>query len=394
MKSRMLNTFMRKLKNEKLAKILTNLGYFILQIYYFIARRIIKRKKNSIELNEKVVNDARKRISNVHSCPNMEDEIINLKTDNNIDLSIVLPAYNVEQYIEECIDSILGQRTRYNYELIIVNDGSKDSTDEKIKKYNDNRIKYIVQKNKGLSGARNTGINKSVGKYITFIDSDDVIAQDSIENMMNAIINENADIVVGEHYKFTSEKDCWYMHNNKRIIENDEKDAVRNPGYAWGKIYKRSLFDKVRFPLNAWYEDTLICAVMYRLAKKIVVIDEVVYGYRINANGISRTARKSPKTIDHYWVMEDVIRLMRENGLPENDVFYDILLNHMGTFLYRRISMMPDETKKDCFIMACNLVKKEKSDNYKCNCGLMEKDLKEAFETVNYKLWKLVSFLI
>ena len=394
MKQRMLNTFTRKLKIELLARVVTNIGYTILKIFYIFARVFLLRKSNSIVSSKNELPNALKKMNAIRPKPEMNDEIINLKTDREMDLSIVMPAYNVEKYIKECIESIIGQKTKYKYELIIVNDGAVDNTDEIVRKIKDEHIKYIVQENKGLSGARNTGINYSVGKYIMFVDSDDVMCDGSIDAMMEAVIENNADISVGAYYLFTKKDDKQYFINQSKIIENNSEEAVKNPGYAWGKVYKRSLFDKIRFPLDAWYEDTLVCSVLYRFAEKIVVIDKPIYGYRINPEGISRTARSSAKSIDHYWVMEHALGLSDEMGLEHDEVLYNLVLSHMSTFLYRRISLMDDEVIKAVFIMACDMLDKIRPREHEIKGNIFRRDLEKAFQIGNYRLWKLASFLV
>lgn len=394
MKQRMLNTFTRILKLKVLANIFANIGYIILKIYYVLARMFLSLKDNKRLESCIALDKAYERINGIRPKPKMNDVIVNKGQDKKIDLSIVMPAYNVGKYIKECIESIIKQRTKYNYELLIINDGSKDNTDNIIRNIKDEHIKYIIQDNKGLSGARNTGINNSVGKYIMFVDSDDVMCDGSIEIMMDAIINNDADILVGGYYIFTNNTDKHYFVDKQRIIDNNPCEAVKNPGYAWGKIYKRSLFNEIRFPLDAWYEDTLVCSVLYRIAKKIAVIEQPIYGYRINPEGISRTARSSAKSIDHYWVMEHALELSDKLGLTHDEVLYNLVFNHMSTFLYRRMSLMEEEAIKATFIMACNMLKNIKPEGYQIKGNMMKKDLEKAFNTGNYKLWKLASFLV
>lgn len=139
--------------------------------YYMVARNFVKSRKKKIYDASKV----REELLREYPIENMESEIINLPTNEHVDLSIIMPAYNVEKYIKEAIDSVLNQKTKYNYELIIVNDGATDNTKKIIQSIESDKIKYIEQKNQGLSGARNTGINNAVGKYITFMDSDDLL---------------------------------------------------------------------------------------------------------------------------------------------------------------------------------------------------------------------------
>lgn len=394
MKQRMLNTFTRKLRISLLARVVTEIGYGILKIFYVFARVFLLRKSNDIFMSENEMQHAREMVNAMRPKPEMNDEIVNLKVDEEMDLSIVMPAYNVEKYIKECIESIIGQKTKYKYELIIVNDGAVDRTDEIVREIKDEHIKYIVQDNKGLSGARNTGINHSTGRYIMFVDSDDVMCEGSIDAMMDAVIENHADISVGAYYLFTKKEDKQYFINEPKIIENNQEEAVKNPGYAWGKVYKRSLFDQIRFPLDAWYEDTLVCSVLYRTAEKIVVIDKPIYGYRMNPEGISRTARSSAKSIDHYWVMEHALGLGENLGLDHDEVLYHLVLSHMSTFLYRRMSLMDDEIIKATFLMACDMLNKIRPQAYEIKGNLFRRDIERAFKTGNYKLWKLASFLV
>lgn len=394
MKQRMLNTFTRKFKIKVLAKICTEIGYFILNIYYLIVSVFLK-KKSGILIDDTTVQRAKNIVSSTREKPNMDCGIINFDEEDMVDLSIIIPAYNVEKYIRNCLQSVLKQKTKYHYEVIVVNDGATDNTDALINEIKNEKVNYIIQKNQGLSGARNTGLNVAKGKYVTFVDSDDVLEEDSIESMMDAITEKDADVVVGSHYTFCEDSNVKQYHiNTPRIIENNSSEAVKNPGYAWGKIYKRTLFEKIRFPMDAWYEDTLICSLVYRMCKKMVIIDDVVYGYRINPKGISQTARSSVKALDHYWVMEDVLKKAEKIGLKNDSVLYDIVFNHMSTFLFRRTSLLPDEIVKSVFVLACDMLNKIRPEGYQVQGKKMRRDLEEAFQTGNYKLWRVASFLI
>lgn len=395
MKQRMYNTFLRKLNNKVIANLFTEIGYTILKIYYYITSIFIKIRKKCIPISYNNVLNARKIISGVRPKPDMTYKANNQPIDPSVQLSVIIPAYNVEEYINECLSTVLNQKTKYSYEVIVINDGSTDDTESKIKEFNDKRITYINQKNGGLSEARNVGLDTAKGKYVLFLDSDDVMCKGAIEIMMDSICENDADIVVGSFYMFSKEfdtkQDCIIQN---QIIVGDASQTVKKPGYAWGKVYKRSLFEKVRFPVGAWYEDTLISSVIYRMCKKMVTLDKIVCGYRINPKGISQTARLTPKSLDHYWVMEDVMDKVEENNLKNDEVFYDIVFNHMSTFLYRRLSLMDEEVIKSAFILACDMLNKIRLPEYMVHGSKMKRDLEEAFKTGNYDLWKLAAFLI
>ena len=390
MKQRMYNTFSRIFKNHIIAKVLSEVGYALLMAYYMVARNFVKSRKKKIYDASKV----REELLREYPIENMESEIINLPTNEHVDLSIIMPAYNVEKYIKEAIDSVLNQKTKYNYELIIVNDGATDNTKEIIQSIESNKIKYIEQKNQGLSGARNTGINNAIGKYITFMDSDDLLEDGSIEIMMDALINNKADIVVGSYAMFTDINHKQKCLNEPKIIANNPGQAVCNYGYAWGKIFKRKLFNNIRFPMGKWYEDTIICNVLFRMPCKMVVLSEIVYDYRINYGGISRTARGSIKSLDHYWVMEDAIKQAENNNIKNDKVLYNLAFGHLSSLLYRRVSNLDDKVIENVFVLACELINNIKPSEYEVKGRIINKDIQDAFETYNYKLWKLASFIV
>ena len=130
-------------------------------------------------------------------------------------ISVIVPVYNVEEYLDECLDSIRKQ-TYKNIEVILVNDGSTDKSQEICERYcqQDSRFYLINQENRGLSGARNRGIQESTAEFITFVDSDDVIKEDMLEQLMKPMTLENIDIV-----------ECWYTHNEQEL-ELETKDNI------------------------------------------------------------------------------------------------------------------------------------------------------------------------
>ncbi len=230
MKERLYNNFCRILKNKKIAKLLADFFYRMIYLCYRFKRILVKKYVSEIKPS-----DAFRYISNIREKPASNPETVTLEMDEKIDLSIIVPAYNVEEYIDDCIKSIKNQVTKYSIEIIIVNDGSTDSTDDIIKRIDDERIIYIIQENKGLSAARNAGLNHATGRYVLFVDSDDILETSSIDMLMNEAANNNADIVVGGYYTFSNDNDKQYFVGERKEIENDPARAVQNMGFAWGK---------------------------------------------------------------------------------------------------------------------------------------------------------------
>ncbi len=219
-------------------------------------------------------------------------------------ITVIVPVYNVEHYLDKCLDSVIKQ-TYKNIEIIVVNDGSTDSSGAICKEFAeiDHRIIYIEQENAGLSAARNTGLENMSGDYVTFVDSDDWIEQDYVETLYQKIVEYQADIAVGNYYSFNESEGMFYFHilgdsyyekvyDNVSIFENlYESQEMKSFALisAWGKLYKAGLFDHLRFDIGKLGEDGYLNQKIYLLAEKIVYIHKGIYSYRIRNNSLSRT---------------------------------------------------------------------------------------------------------
>lgn len=212
-------------------------------------------------------------------------------------ISVIIPVYNVEKFIEKCLESVINQ-TYTNLEIIIVNDGSKDNSGVICEQYvkSDSRIKYFEKKNGGLASARNYGLDKASGKYILFLDSDDFMSLNAVEVLLNNLKNSGADVTIGEIVmikKFDDVKpeikDCsnikQYTYDNFSAIENMLYE-IQFSSSANRILYKACLFDDVRFPLGKTYEDLFtIYKVLYK-CEVITFVDFPVYYYVIRSGSI------------------------------------------------------------------------------------------------------------
>lgn len=217
-----------------------------------------------------------------------------------IKVSVIVPVYNVEEYIEECILSILNQ-TLKDIEIIIIDDGSTDSSLEKVRVFNDSRIKIICQKNSGLSSARNKGIEAAKGEYILFIDSDDFISRTSLEDMYNLAISNNSDIVVGNANKYFSENNIEPIYRDKdeffkRTLLSDELivkllNSNSMQIAACFNLYKRRLLidNNLYFKVGVLHEDELFTPLAFLKSKKITIYPEEFYNYRQRPKSIMST---------------------------------------------------------------------------------------------------------
>lgn len=236
-------------------------------------------------------------------------ELLNMKKQEEL-ISIIVPIYNVENYLSKCIESILNQ-TYKNLEIILVDDGSKDNSGKICDNFaqKDERIKVIHQKNSGVAQARNTGVKNCTGNYIGFVDPDDYISEYMYEYLYNNIIKYDADISMCQyttcnesHIKFKNcNKTCCYKSEQAiKYLLMDRK--IQN--FLWNKLYKKSLFNNIVFPGGMVYEDI---AVMYKLFEKSNVIANnmsIHYYYFQRTNSICNGKISKKKIYDYIDINE------------------------------------------------------------------------------------------
>ena len=208
-------------------------------------------------------------------------------------ISVIVPVYGVEQYLDKCIESIVGQ-TYENLEIILVDDGSPDNCPAMCDKWarKDSRIKVIHKENGGLSDARNVGIEAATGEYLAFVDSDDWLNTEMYQKLYDAMIKEDADYCACNIVSWFNEN--RQIENNKReyCVGNSEEfigrlyNQAQFPVAAWCKLVKRTTWGAVRFPVGKIYEDAFTTYRIIDRAEKIVQIPDALYYYRIRENSI------------------------------------------------------------------------------------------------------------
>ncbi len=216
-----------------------------------------------------------------------------LATD--VKISIIIPVYNSEKYLEQCLDSVINQSLK-DIEIICINDGSTDESYQILEDYSkkDNRIIIISQDNQGISVARNQGIKKAVGEYIAFLDSDDYMALDYCEKLYNRGKETNSDIVVCENiYSIRKKKIRLFLKMDKNIETcslKEKFECLYLPDfcYVWNKIYKRESIKNIQFKGMYWEDIYYTCEVL-ELCNKLSVATGASYYYRFNNNSVSRT---------------------------------------------------------------------------------------------------------
>lgn len=265
-------------------------------------------------------------------------------------VSVVIPVFNAAPYLDECLRSIAGQSFK-SIEIIIINDGSTDNSEEVIKKYSssDSRIKYFSQDNHGLGYTRNRGISLTEGQYIFFLDSDDTIPRNAIQKLVEAASKEEADYSAGKVLRFNKErKYVPIRHLEFKLYKKSETTTVsQNPeilqdSIACNKLWKKDFLVKneLSFTEGKLYEDLALTLKAAVLANKIAVIDDVVYHWRVREEegqpSITQEQMKLHNTLDRLHALQSNRLWLRQAGvrdrvMEENDLksLLDVLRLHV-----------------------------------------------------------------
>ncbi|MBR6098504.1 glycosyltransferase family 2 protein [bacterium] len=241
-------------------------------------------------------------------------------------VSVIIPVYNVKQYLAEALDSVINQ-TYKNLEIIVVDDGSNDGSEIICEEFaqKDSRIKLIHRENGGLSTARNTGLDSMTGEYVAFLDSDDVFLTEAIEKSLNALLSNDVDCVNFQHgiYRTISNK----IFKNKKTyslipegiytrLEALELVANYKVTFAvWNKLYKREIWDNIRYPEGRVYEDLYMLFKIIDKVKNIYFMNDILLLYRIRPDSITNTysIENIKNLLDSLSVFENFV----ESKIPE-----------------------------------------------------------------------------
>ena len=207
-------------------------------------------------------------------------------------ISVIVPIYNVEQYLRECVDSIRNQTYR-NLEIILVDDGSPDGCPAICDEYaeKDSRIKVIHKKNGGLSDARNEGMKVCRGEYLMFVDSDDLIPADAMEHLFHVMEETGAELSVGGHCRMYEGKEPEGIcrKGTVRVLDKEMamQDFFQNGCAAWARLYKRSVHEGIQFPVGEINEDEAIVLFILERCTRVAFSSQTVYGYRCREESIT-----------------------------------------------------------------------------------------------------------
>lgn len=248
----------------------------------------------------------------------------------NIKVSIIIPIYNSEKYLERCLDSIINQ-TLEEIEIICVYDISTDRTEEILNKYaiSDKRIKVIKKEKEGISIARNIGLDIAKGEYIGFVDSDDYVESDYYKKLYNAAKKLDCEIAVADFIR-------QYPNKNKIRLNITEEKVYENPedkysickthreGCVWNKIYRKSLLDRInlRFIPNMVYEDRDFTAKALFYSNKMVTVPNTYYIYFVNKKSLVRGKQSAKLIADDIKSRQLLLQFIKDNNIKVQDGLY------------------------------------------------------------------------
>lgn len=311
-------------------------------------------------------------------------------------ISVIVPVYNVEAYLEKCLESLVNQ-TLKDIEIIIVNDGSTDGSKKIIDKYAKkySNVIAITKENGGVSEARNLGLEKATGEYIGFIDSDDWVSEDMYEKMYQKAKSENFDIVACDTEAIFPDKKMYISSNIKEDNTSNKELMIDAYAVIWNKIYKRELIKDIKFKKGMNFcEDVEFLYMVYSKVKTVGVIKEPLHNYLQREGSLTYVYDK--KLYNLIEAMDDILEYYKKNKILNK--YLDELEYTYSRYLYATfIKRIAKTRNKEEFNKAVNVVLEKvhkQFPNYKNNIylkGLKPKNL--YIKHFNKLLSKLV-FLV
>lgn len=233
---------------------------------------------------------------------------IGTKMNSKFKISVIIPVYKVEDYLIQCVESILCQ-TYTNLEVILIDDGSPDNCPDICDRYSekDSRVIVIHKENGGISSARNAGLDIATGDIIAFIDSDDWIELDMFERMVDLKIQTGADIVCCDWVRTDGINEYERTNLNKQYGDILTGESIAKEillgkigSYVWNSLYDRECWENIRFPVGRVFEDIAVTFLAFERAQKVAFLDAPLYNYRINNNGITQS--HNPAKYYHFFL--------------------------------------------------------------------------------------------
>ena len=276
-------------------------------------------------------------------------------------ISVIVPVYNVEKYLDKCLTSLIKQ-TYKNFEIIVINDGSIDNSLAICNKYANkyDNVKVYDYKNAGVAHARNVGIKKATGDYLLFVDSDDYIDEKLLENINEFLKKNDCDIVCFDMYKVVNNVNTYYHTSNSLVKDNIKRYIIGDSGPC-NKLIKKKLFNNLKFMEKIYYEDLATMPILALYTNKIEFLEEPLYYYVQRDNSIMHQKKFSEKLLDIFTSLDNVYEVYDGNYKDEIEYLYI-------THLLRSASMRfleYDDTKE--YLKEINDIIRTRFPNWKKN---------------------------
>lgn len=315
-------------------------------------------------------------------------------------VSIIVPVYGVEKYIDKCLDSLVKQSLK-EIEVIVVNDGTKDNSqkiiDKYVKKYPD-KIKSFIKENGGQGSARNYGLEKVSGEYIGYVDSDDFIEKDMYKKLYNKAKEKDYDIVVCGNYNVSED----YQNKNVDVFINNYNTDLENIFFGkmavWNKIYKRDILikNKLEFKEKVWYEDLAFTLKAIMNSNTFAFIDEPLYDYLIR-EGSTMNNSNVQRNLEILDAFNDILSYIKHNKKEEYFSKIEFLaIDHIYiSAIVRVLKADADKNiKKETIEKLINYMNKN-FPNYKSNkyINTLSKNRKIIYKLINMKMYSLINLV-
>ena len=319
---------------------------------------------------------------------------------NECKLSIIVPVYGVEKYIDKCLNSLVKQSLK-EIEIIVVNDGTKDNSqkiiDKYVKEYPD-KIKSYIKENGGQGSARNYGLKKATGEYIGYVDSDDFVEKDMYKKLYNKAKKNNYDIVVCGNYNVSED----YQNKNIDAFINNYNTDLENIFFGkmavWNKIYKRDILikNKLEFKEKVWYEDLAFTLKAIMNSNTFAFIDEPLYDYLIR-EGSTMNNSNVQRNLEILDAFDDILSYIKHNKKEEYfDKVEFLAIDHIYISAIVRVlkAEADDKVKRETINKLIDYMNK-KFPNYKNNkyINTLSKNRKLIYKLINMKMYKLVDLI-
>lgn len=306
-------------------------------------------------------------------------------------VSVILPVYNCAPYLRCCLDSVFAQQVRCKVQIIAVDDGSTDETPRILSSYRRENYEFFTLTDGGSAArARNAGLLRATGKYVLFVDADDVLLPGALQALVDAAEARHADVVQGgwQYLGAQGQPGLTQAYPAMEYWDKRRLSALDLPGTPWAKLYRRSLFQQIRFPANyTCFEDAIIHFLVFPSAQRVLSIPQVVYAWRRNPGGITATSQGDARAAQAYWIARDMTARYDQLSLPRDALFACNLILQLCNFCYVCVASWPEDQKRALFAHCVRLYRQNRP--VPCHLPFAAALGRRALETADYGLWQV-----